>query len=114
MSCLSIHAVQHSSCGKEDQEKVPREIVEHWLSGTPGTACRENPCGIEGFGYKPLRQSCPAMLDIPLALDESLDEGEDAWPLCPPVFPRKVASGSARRARHLFCLPAPHFAITIR
>jgi len=38
-----------------------------------GTALREKPCEIEGFGYEPLRHSLPEVLGILLTSDESVD-----------------------------------------
>src|SRR5437867_5340299 len=41
--------------------------------GPNGTALREKPCEIEGFGYEPLRHSLPEVLGILLTSDESVD-----------------------------------------
>ena len=43
------------------------------------------------------------MLDISLALAEILDEGEDASPLCPPVFTRKVVKAVPFILTLIFC-----------
>ena len=54
----------------------------HWPADTAifsrvsemnGTALREKPCEIEGFGYEPLRHSLPEVLGILLTSDESVD-----------------------------------------
>src|SRR2546428_5373859 len=64
---------QTPRCNDGDTVKVCQAWCTETASYTNGTALREKPCEIEGFGYEPLRHSLPEVLGILLTSDESVD-----------------------------------------
>src|SRR3989442_1007191 len=69
--CGFLEPTRASPVARAASVYAPRGPAQKTCSDPNGTALREKPCEIEGFGYEPLRHSLPEVLGILLTSDES-------------------------------------------